>query len=266
MAPRATSTASISFGLVTIPVRVYAATEISAGLHFNLLHARDGVRLRQQLVCPEDGEVVPHEDVVKGYEFEKDRYVVVDEADLQKIKLETSKELASDYFTQRREIGVINIGQEGVVEVEGVEYKLANRDALYIGRGNQQIFFGSCDTAVPARFYLVSYPAHKVCPTAQARKSEAEPARLGSQIQANARTIYKYIHPEGIKSCQLVMGFTELESGSVWNTMPVHTHERRSEIYLYFDLPGDALVVHCLGRPDETRQAVFEDQTPETRL
>ncbi len=177
----------------------------------------------------------------------------------EKIKLETSKELAADYFTQRREVGVINIGHEGVAEIEGVEYKLANRDALYIGRGNRQIFFGSRDAAAPARFYLISYPAHTAFPTTQAKKSEAEPARLGSPIQANARTIYKYIHPAGIKSCQLVMGFTELEPGSVWNSMPPHTHARRSEVYMYFDLGPEAMVVHCMGDPRETRHLVLRE-------
>jgi 4-deoxy-L-threo-5-hexosulose-uronate ketol-isomerase len=177
----------------------------------------------------------------------------------QPLKLESSKELAAEYFTQRREIGVINIGQEGMVVVDGKEYPLANRDLLYIGRGNREILFQSCSAATPARFYLVSYPAHTAFPCAVGRKSEAEPAHLGSQAQANQRTIYKFIHPAGIRSCQLVMGFTELESGSVWNTMPPHTHARRSEVYLYFDMAPESMVIHCMGEPQETRHLVIRD-------
>lgn len=175
------------------------------------------------------------------------------------LPLPTCKELAADYFTMRREIGIMNIGQEGIVRVEGRDYVLANRDALYIGRGNREISFQSKDPGHPARFYMVSYPAHVQYPTQHAKKAEAEPSRLGCQAQANVRTIYKYIHPAGIKSCQLVMGFTELEVGSVWNTLPPHTHARRSEVYCYFDFPQDAMVVHCMGAPDETRHLIVRE-------
>jgi 4-deoxy-L-threo-5-hexosulose-uronate ketol-isomerase len=175
------------------------------------------------------------------------------------LTLETSKELAASYFTERREIGVLNIGQEGCVLVNGKSYPLANRDALYIGRGNPDIAFQSKDPQKPARFYLASYPAHRSFPTAHARKSDAEPASLGSLAGSNQRVIYKYIHPAGIPSCQLVMGFTELAPGSVWNTMPPHTHPRRSEVYMYFDLAPDAAVIHCMGDPRETRHLVVRD-------
>jgi 4-deoxy-L-threo-5-hexosulose-uronate ketol-isomerase len=176
------------------------------------------------------------------------------------LRLETSKELAAEFFTQRRELGIINIGPEGSVRVEGKEYLLANRDALYVGRGNREVIFQRGPSGTIPRFYFLSYPAHATLPTVQARKSDAEPTRLGSLAQANQRTIYKYIHPAGIRSCQLVMGFTELELGSVWNTMPPHTHARRSEVYLYFDLASDAMIIHCMGDPQETRHLVVRDQ------
>lgn len=175
------------------------------------------------------------------------------------LRLEAGRELAADYFTQRREIGVLNIGDEGAVRVEGVDYTLANRDMLYIGRGNREIIFSSLSPEHPAHFYLVSLPAHASYPTRLARMEEAEPAVLGSQKDANRRTLYKFIHPGGIQSCQLVMGFTQLAEGSVWNTMPAHTHERRSEVYLYFDVDPDAVVFHLMGPGPETRHIVVRN-------
>jgi 4-deoxy-L-threo-5-hexosulose-uronate ketol-isomerase len=174
--------------------------------------------------------------------------------------LSTKKEMAADTFAERREIGVINIGAEGTVAVDGREYPMAYKDALYIGRGAKEVRFGSRNPALPAKFYFVSYPAHREYPTAHAKFSEAEPARLGSVKDANKRTIYKYIHPNGIKSCQLVMGLTELEEGSVWNTMPPHTHQRRSEVYMYFQLPPAAAVFHIMGEPDQTRHIVMRNE------
>jgi len=176
------------------------------------------------------------------------------------LALSAARELASDYFAERREVGVINIGGKGTVTVDGETYAMENRDALYIGRGNKEVLFGSDDAGNPAAFYLLSYPAHAAYPTTQARIADAEAVRLGSDVECNKRTIYKYIHPDGIKSCQLVMGFTELEEGSVWNTMPAHTHERRTEVYMYFDVPQAALVFHFMGKPDETRHIVVKDR------
>ncbi len=154
---------------------------------------------------------------------------------------------------------MINIGCEGTVTVDGSEFTMARLDALYIGRGSRDIAFASADAANPARFYLVSYPAHAAHPTTHARIADAEPVRLGSSKECNERTIYKYIHPAGIKSCQLVMGCTQLEGGSVWNTMAPHTHERRSEVYMYFDLAETAAVFHFMGQPQETRHIVVRD-------
>jgi 4-deoxy-L-threo-5-hexosulose-uronate ketol-isomerase len=136
---------------------------------------------------------------------------------------------------------------------------VANKEILYIGRGSQVIEFSTHDAGDPARFYLISLPAHTSYPTQHAGLDAADPVHLGSQAEANQRTIYKYIHPQGVQSCQLVMGFTELAEGSVWNTMAAHTHERRCEVYMYFDLEEGAVVFHYMGEPHETRHIVVRD-------
>jgi 4-deoxy-L-threo-5-hexosulose-uronate ketol-isomerase len=176
------------------------------------------------------------------------------------LRLQSSKkEMAAEYFLERRELGIINIGKEGFVRADGKEYKMKHKDGLYVGRGTKEVVFESGDPNSPARFYFVSFPAHAALPTTHATFSDAETTRLGTVQDANKRTIYKYVHPKGIKSCQLVMGLTELEEGSVWNTMPVHTHQRRSEIYMYFNIPGDALVLHLLGEPTETKHLLVRE-------
>lgn len=175
------------------------------------------------------------------------------------LTLEAGQELRANYFAERREIGVINLGGEGQIRVDGATYSLSKKDTLYIGRGSREIEFSSQAAANPARFYLVSLPAHQVYPTQLAKAVAVEAAVLGSQAEANRRNLYKVIHPEGVQSCQLVMGFTELAEGSIWNTMPAHTHERRSEVYLYFDLAPDAVVFHLLGQPTETRHLVVRN-------
>ena len=176
------------------------------------------------------------------------------------LSLPAGKELASDYFAQRREIGVLNIGAKGQVKVDGTVFEMENLDGLYIGRESKEIFFDSDDAGKPARFYLLSFPAHQKYPTKQARKKDAEAVHLGSVEASNKRTIYKYIHPTGIQSCQLVMGFTELAPGCVWNTMPPHTHERRMEVYLYFGIADTTRVFHLMGPSDETRHIVVANE------
>jgi 4-deoxy-L-threo-5-hexosulose-uronate ketol-isomerase len=168
--------------------------------------------------------------------------------------------LRTTYFAERRELGVLNIGGSGSITVDGARYAMENRDCLYVGRGSRNVTFESADPATPAQFYLLSYPAHAAYPTAQARQADAEAVAMGTDAACNRRTIYKYIHPAGIQSCQLVMGFTELAEGSVWNTMPAHTHLRRSEVYLYFDLAADARVVHLMGTPEETRHLIVANE------
>jgi len=176
------------------------------------------------------------------------------------LKLEAGKELAADYFCQRREVGVLNIGGSGTVTVDGTAYEMENLDGLYIGRGSEEISFASADAAAPARFYLISYPAHTEYPTTLAKKADANALELGTVEDSNKRTIYQYIHENGIKSCQLVMGFTALEPGCVWNTMPCHTHERRTEVYLYFGLDDASRVFHMMGPGDETRHIVVGNE------
>jgi 4-deoxy-L-threo-5-hexosulose-uronate ketol-isomerase len=172
------------------------------------------------------------------------------------LSLGSAPELRSETFCERRELGVLNVGGPGTVAVDGREYALAGRDGLYVGRGSKAITFASDSARTPARYYLLSFPAHASHPTLRIRQSEAEAVRLGSREACNQRTLYKLVHPGGARSCQLVMGFTVLEPGSVWNTMPPHTHQRRMEVYLYFDLPADGRVFHLMGRPEATRHLV----------
>ena len=176
------------------------------------------------------------------------------------LTLSTADELRAAFFLERRELGILNIGGKGAVTVDGAKYDLDNLDCLYVGRGSREVRFTSADAAAPAQFYLLSYPAHQAYPTTLARNADAAAVPLGSEATANKRTIYKYIHADGIKSCQLVMGFTQLESGSVWNTMPAHTHARRSEIYIYFNVKPEARVFHYMGAPRETRHLVVADK------
>lgn len=176
------------------------------------------------------------------------------------LKLESDPDLRADYFTERRELGALNIGGSGVIRIDGKAHELANLDCLYIGRGSRDISFESADPKSPAVFYLLSYPAHAQYPTTLVRKDQANPVELGSAETCNRRTIYKYIHLQGARSCQLVMGVTHLASGSAWNTMPAHTHMRRSEIYVYFNLPEEARVFHLMGPAAETRHIVLKDR------
>lgn len=177
----------------------------------------------------------------------------------ERMELSGGKELASDYFAQRREVGMINLGSPGSVVVDGEAYAMSARDGLYIGRGAREIALESARGEAPARFYLVSLPAHASHPTTHVTAQQTEPLEVGSADQANRRTIYKYVHPGGVRSCQLVMGITTLAEGSVWNTMPTHTHARRAEAYLYFDLAPGAIVFHYMGEPHETRHLTVRE-------
>ncbi len=169
------------------------------------------------------------------------------------VVLPNTEGLKANYFLERRELGVMNLGGAGSVTVEGKTYPMNKLDCLYVGRCAQNVSFSSVDAMNPARFLLLSCPAHKTYPTVLMTQAEATPAHLGAVETANQRTIYKYIHPDGALSCQLVMGFTVLHNGSVWNTMPAHTHDRRMEIYCYFDIQDNQGVLHLMGEPTETR-------------
>jgi 4-deoxy-L-threo-5-hexosulose-uronate ketol-isomerase len=199
-------------------------------------------------------------DVVSMVHLDLDRAIVGSAVPAtQTLALGPAPELRAETFCERRELGVLNVGGPGTVTVDGVEYPLAGCDGLYVGRGSGAVTFASDSTRAPARYYLLSFPAHAAHPTVPIRRSEAETVRLGSREACNERTLYKLIHPGGARSCQLVMGFTVLEPGSLWNTMPPHTHLRRMEVYLYFDVPADARVFHFMGRPEATRHLVVAD-------
>ncbi|PJJ60801.1 5-dehydro-4-deoxy-D-glucuronate isomerase [Hymenobacter chitinivorans] len=161
--------------------------------------------------------------------------------------------LKADYFLERRELGILNVGGAGQVLVDGTTYELGNQDCLYVGKGAQDVQFLSTSADTPARYYLLSAPAHAQHPTTLKTQADATPVEMGAVETANQRTIYKYIYSEGIQSCQLVMGLTQLKTGSVWNTMPSHTHDRRMEAYLYFNMPAGQRVLHMMGEPNETR-------------
>ena len=176
------------------------------------------------------------------------------------ISLDTYEPLKAEFFLQRREMGIINIGGVGTVTADGIAYALNKLDCLYLAKGTKAVSFASMEAGEPAKFYVLSAPAHHTYPNMLMKSSDAVPVALGSTITSNERTIYKYIHEDGIKSCQLVMGLTILKNGSVWNTMPSHTHNRRMEAYLYFDLEADQRVFHLMGTPQETRHLVVSNE------
>ena len=178
----------------------------------------------------------------------------------QTLKLEAGKELAADYFLQRREMGCINIGGKGVITVDGTEYEMNPRDGIYIGMGNKEITFKSVDENAPAKFYVSSCPAHTSYPIVKIDITKAKKVLCGSVEECNKRVINQYIHPEVMKSCQLSMGLTNLESGSNWNTMPCHTHDRRMEVYMYLDMEENDVVFHMMGEPQETRHIIMHNE------
>ncbi len=188
-----------------------------------------------------------------------------------KLALTAGAELRAEYFLERRELGVINIGGAGVITVDGKRYEVGFKEGMYIGMGTRDISFESRDGSEPAKFYLNSAPAHRTHPTVLIKPEgtaaedvvivkKENKVELGSLEDANHRVICKYILPGQVESCQLVMGMTQLKPGSVWNTMPCHTHDRRMEVYLYFEMPKDALVMHYMGEPEETRHIVVRNE------
>lgn len=177
-----------------------------------------------------------------------------------KITLEIIDPLKATFFLERREMGIINVGGEGEIEVNGESYSLQYKEALYIGKGNRSVVFSSKDAAQPAKFYLNSTPAHHTYPIKKITKNEAETVELGSLETANHRVINKLIVSSIVETCQLQMGMTELKVGSVWNTMPAHTHDRRMEVYYYFEVPEGQAVCHYMGEPQETRHIWMQNE------
>ncbi len=225
-------------------------------------------RLREEFLIPQ----VFFADDIKLVYSHIDRIITGGAMPVEKeLVLEAGEELRAEYFLQRREMGIINIGGAGIVTVDGKEYEVAHKDGMYIGMGAKEIKFASAEGETPAKFYLNSAPAHKAYPTVLIkREGEAEEGvviikdenkvELGCLEESNHRVINKYILPGQVESCQLVMGMTSLKPGSVWNTMPCHTHDRRMEVYMYFELPEDAFVMHYMGEPTETRHIVMRNE------
>ncbi len=225
-------------------------------------------RLREEFLI--DDLFLP--DQIKLVYSHIDRIITGSAVPLKKVlHLTAGEELRAEYFLQRREMGVINIGGNGTITVDKKEYKLEHKDGMYLGMGVKEVSFASEDENNPAKFYLNSAPAHTSYPTVLIRPDgipskdvvivqEKNKVELGSMEMANHRVICKYILPGQVESCQLVMGMTKLMPGSVWNTMPCHTHDRRMEVYLYFDMPEDALVFHYMGEPEETRHIIMRNE------
>ncbi|MDR0723556.1 MAG: 5-dehydro-4-deoxy-D-glucuronate isomerase [Treponema sp.] len=178
----------------------------------------------------------------------------------QSLSLKGGKDFGSTVFLDRREAGILCIAGTGTISAGGVPYTMNKGDGLYIGKGVEQVLFSAVDPHNPPKFYLASAPAHRSYPTVCIPMAKANPRKLGDRSTVNVRTIYQYIHPAVCQSCQLVMGMTILEGGSVWNTMPCHTHERRMEVYCYFDMPPDAVVFHIHGQPGETRHILMGNE------
>jgi len=169
------------------------------------------------------------------------------------------KTFGTKFFLQNREIGIFNIGGTGEIAVDGTVYKLGHKDCLYIGRGAKEVNFSSTASS-PAKFYMASTPAHRACPTKLITMEESAKTPIGATETANKRVINKFIHPDVLETCQLLMGLTELDPGNVWNTMPAHTHERRMEVYMYFEIPNEQIVFHMMGEGNETRHIVMQNE------
>ncbi|QBH97659.1 5-dehydro-4-deoxy-D-glucuronate isomerase [Limnobaculum zhutongyuii] len=176
------------------------------------------------------------------------------------IGTEVGKQLGVSYFLERREFGAINIGGAGVITVDGTRYEVGNEEAIYIGKGAKEVIFNSVDAAKPAKFYYNCAPAHMAYPTKLITRADVTPMTVGSPETSNLRTINKYLIPEVVETCQLSMGLTKLAEGSLWNTMPTHTHERRMEAYFYFNIDEENAVFHMMGQPQETRHILVHNE------
>lgn len=225
-------------------------------------------RLREEFLI----QKVFVEDEIKLMYSHIDRIITGSATPVEKeLKLEAGDELRAEYFLQRRELGIINIGGDGIITVDGKAYEVAGRDGMYVGMGQKEISFASKNPENPAKFYLNSAPAHTTYPTVLIKREgtpgedvviikDENKVELGSLEQSNHRVICKYILPGQVESCQLEMGMTSLKEGSVWNTMPSHTHDRRMEVYLYFDMDSENFVMHFMGEPQETRHIVMRNE------
>lgn len=217
----------------------------------------DTKTLRERYVIP---QIFEQDELLLTYSHH-DRIIAGGIMPVQKeVQLPVTKDLGTSFFLERREMGIINIGGEGYIILDGVRQEMAAKDGLYIGAGVKEVIFGSYNKENPAKFYMNSAPAHKSYPIVHIPFAKANPNKWGSPKTLNERTIYQYVHPAVCQSCQLVMGMTILSEGSAWNTMPCHTHERRMEVYFYFNMAPDTRVFHFMGQPDETRHLVIKNE------
>ncbi|MBR6004344.1 MAG: 5-dehydro-4-deoxy-D-glucuronate isomerase [Lachnospiraceae bacterium] len=227
----------------------------------------DTKRLREEFLIDD----LFKKDEIKLVYSHIDRIITGSAVPVKPLKLEAGDELRAKYFLERREMGVINIGAPGTITIDGKKFNVGHKEAMYIGMGSKDIVFESDDKNNPAKFYINSAPAHMTYPT-KLIKLEGTPSKdvvivkpenkkeLGSLAEANHRTINKFILPGQVETCQLEMGMTHLEEGSVWNSMPCHTHDRRMEVYLYFDMDDDQMLMHFMGEPQETRHIVMHNE------
>jgi 4-deoxy-L-threo-5-hexosulose-uronate ketol-isomerase len=231
--------------------------DIRNAMHPDHLKLLDTEGLRKQLLV----EGLFARDKLKMVYSHIDRIIVGGACPANKnVAPQVNKQLGVDFFLQRREMGIINVGAEGLVTADGRKYALNHKDCLYIGMGVRELSFASSDKNDPAKFYFASAPAHATYPTVQVSREGAQQVKLGAPETSNQRTIYQMVHPSVLKSCQLVMGLTELAPGCVWNTMPCHTHDRRMEVYFYLEVPQNAVVFHLFGEPSETRHIVVRNE------
>ena len=233
-----------------------AALKILHSVHHNDFKSYDTQKIRENFLI--ENLVEPGKINMVYTHYDRMIIGVANPTD-KKITLPNYPNLRADYFLERREMGVINVGGDGEITVDGKTYHLNTLDCLYLGKGVKEVNFASNGAAQPAVFYILSAPAHAAYPTALLSNADAAKVTLGSSAASNLRTINKYIHLEGIKSCQLVLGLTVLHEGSVWNTMPAHVHDRRMEAYFYFDLPKGQRVFHLMGEGQDTRHIIVDN-------
>lgn len=227
------------------------ASNIKDVKDFNTERIRDEYLIQNIFISNQVKLIYSHYDrIIIGGVFPIDKIIELDEA----------QEIQANYFLERRELGIINIGGPGVIILDDIEYELNNKDALYVGMGTKKVLFKSKDINNPAKFYLNSAPAHHKYPNTKITLQKANKIKLGDQNSSNKRTINQYIHPDICNSCQLVMGMTILESGSVWNSMPTHTHDRRMEVYFYFDTSEETRIFHFMGNPQETKHIILKNE------
>ncbi|MCV9389068.1 5-dehydro-4-deoxy-D-glucuronate isomerase [Reichenbachiella ulvae] len=231
--------------------------EVRYASHPNAVKKMDTTELREEFLI--DNLMKPDEVVFVYSHF--DRFITGSAVPATKaLKLETIDPLRMENFLDRRELGVINVGGDGVVTVDGTKYELTYKDALYVGKDSKDVTFESKDGSKPAKFYMNSAPAHQAYPTTKVTKAEAKKLELGSLETANARTVNQMLVKEVVKTCQLQMGMTELKTGSVWNTMPAHVHDRRMEVYFYIEVPEGQAVSHFMGPIKETRHIWMQNE------